>query len=97
VPVHRAPDARPTLDVDVTFSRSGVTVKWDSRLSSLLELAEAHDIPTRWACRSGVCHNCECNLLAGELNYSPEPLDEPPAGRALICCSTPLTNVQLEL
>ena len=92
-----APDGRPAVDVEVTFSRSGVTVKWDSRLGNLLELAEAHNIPTRWACRSGVCHNCECNLLDGELNYSPEPLDEPPVGRALICCSTPLTNVRLEL
>jgi ferredoxin-NADP reductase/MOSC domain-containing protein YiiM len=92
-----APNARPAIDVDVTFSKSGVTVKWNSRLSNLLELAEAHNIPTRWACRSGVCHNCECNLLDGELNYSPEPLDEPPVGRALICCSTPLTNVRLEL
>jgi ferredoxin-NADP reductase/MOSC domain-containing protein YiiM/ferredoxin len=97
MPDRGAPDARPAANVDVTFSSSGLTVKWDSRLGSLLELAETHDIPTRWACRAGVCHSCECNLLGGELKYSPEPLDEPPAGRALICCSTPLTNVRLEL
>jgi ferredoxin-NADP reductase/MOSC domain-containing protein YiiM len=84
-------------DVDVTFAKAGVTVRWDPRLGSLLELAEANSIPSKWSCRSGVCHNCECDLLEGQLTYSPEPLDEPPAGRALICCSTPTTNVRLDL
>ena len=32
---------------------------------SLLELAEACDVPVRFACRTGVCHNCETALIAG--------------------------------
>ncbi len=28
-------------------------------IESLLELAEACDVPVRWSCRAGVCHNCE--------------------------------------
>jgi ferredoxin-NADP reductase len=40
----------------IGFVRSGVTVPWDEQFSSLLELAEAHDIPVRWSCRTGVCH-----------------------------------------
>ncbi len=81
----------------VTFLRSGIAVPWDSRFSSLLELAEACAVPVRWACRSGVCHNCESGLIDGELGYAPQPLDLPAEGNALICCSTPKTAVGLDL
>jgi ferredoxin-NADP reductase/MOSC domain-containing protein YiiM/ferredoxin len=81
----------------VTFSRSGLAVPWDVRFGSLLELAEACAVPVRWACRSGVCHNCESGLVEGELAYAPEPLDPPAEGNALICCSAPKTAVELDL
>jgi ferredoxin len=81
----------------VTFLRSGLAVPWDSRFGSLLELAEACAVPVRWACRSGVCHNCESGLIEGELDYTPEPLDPPAEGNALICCSAPKTAVALDL
>ena len=81
----------------VTFLRSGLAVPWDSRFGSLLELAEACDVPVRWACRSGVCHSCESSLIEGELAYAPEPLDAPAEGNALICCSSPKTAVGLDL
>ena len=81
----------------VTFLRSGLTVPWDLRFGSLLELAEACAVPVRWSCRSGVCHNCESGLLEGELVYAPEPFDPPAEGNALICCSTPKTAVGLDL
>jgi ferredoxin-NADP reductase/MOSC domain-containing protein YiiM len=81
----------------VTFLRSGLAVPWDARFGSLLELAEACAVPTRWSCRSGVCHNCESGLIEGELAYAPEPLDPPAEGNALICCATPLTAVELDL
>jgi ferredoxin-NADP reductase/ferredoxin len=81
----------------VTFSRSGLAVPWDTRFSSLLELAEACAVPVRWACRSGVCHNCESGLIEGEITYAPEPLDPPAEGNALICCSAPRTAVELDL
>ena len=35
-------------------------------LASVLELADACDVPTRWSCRTGVCHTCVTPLLAGE-------------------------------
>jgi ferredoxin-NADP reductase/MOSC domain-containing protein YiiM/ferredoxin len=81
----------------VNFLRSGLAVPWDSRFSSLLELAEACAVPVRWACRSGVCHNCETGLIEGELAYAPEPLDPPSEGHALICCAVPTTAVGLDL
>jgi ferredoxin len=81
----------------VSFTRSGLTVPWDNTFKSLLELAEACDVPVRWACRAGVCHTCECGLLSGKLRYSPQPLDQPATGNALICCSTPESPVDLDL
>jgi ferredoxin len=81
----------------VSFTRSGIAVPWDIRFKSLLELAEACDVPVRWACRTGVCHTCESGILGGRLRYAPEPLDQPAPGNALICCSTPESPVELDL
>jgi ferredoxin len=74
-----------------------LAVPWDSSFKSLLEFAEACDVPAKWSCRTGVCHMCECGLLSGKLQYSPEPLDQPATGNALICCSTPESQVDLDL
>ena len=81
----------------VAFTRSGLAVPWDSRFRNILELAEACDVPVRWSCRTGVCHTCECGILGGRLRYTPAPLDQPAAGNALICCSTPETPIELDL
>jgi ferredoxin-NADP reductase/ferredoxin len=81
----------------VSFTRSGLAVPWDTRFENILELAEACDVPVRWACRTGVCHSCECGILDGRLRYAPEPLDRPASGNALICCSTPETPIELDL
>jgi ferredoxin len=95
-PPHR-PDGAAGGGPMVTFLRSGLTVPWDTRFASLLELAEACAVPVRWSCRSGVCHNCESGLIEGALAYAPEPLDAPAEGNALICCATPVTAVELDL
>jgi ferredoxin-NADP reductase/MOSC domain-containing protein YiiM len=81
----------------VSFTRSGLSVPWNPRFQSLLEFAEACDVPVKWSCRSGVCHMCECGLIDGRLRYLPEPLDYPANGSALICCSTPTSEIELDL
>lgn len=82
----------------VSFARSGLTVRAGSRrYRSLLELAEASGVPVRWACRTGVCHSCECGLVSGPVRYDPEPLDLPAEGNVLICCSRPQGDVVLDL
>jgi ferredoxin-NADP reductase/MOSC domain-containing protein YiiM len=81
----------------VSFARSRIAVRWDARFNSLLELAEACSVPVRWSCRTGVCHNCESGLIDGQLRYAPEPIDPPAEGIALICCSTPVSDIELDL
>ena len=68
----------------ISFSRSALSVAWDPSFASLLELAEACDVPVKWACRTGVCHTCETGLVSGEVSYRPDPLEPPRAGGAMI-------------
>jgi ferredoxin-NADP reductase/MOSC domain-containing protein YiiM len=81
----------------VSFARSGLTLPWNPKYRSLLELAEACDVAARWSCRTGVCHTCETALIEGDVEYDPEPLDPPAKGDALICCSRPRSEVVLDL
>ena len=81
----------------VSFARSGITVAWDPKFESLLELAEACDVPVRWSCRTGVCHTCITGLISGSISYQPEPLERPAPGNVLVCCSQPNSNVIVDL
>jgi ferredoxin-NADP reductase len=81
----------------VSFARSGIDVRWSSKYQSLLELAEACDVPVRWSCRTGVCHTCETALISGAVSYQPEPLEAPVEGKILICCSQPSEDTVLDL
>ncbi len=83
----------PTIE----FARSNLSLPWSDDYGNLLELAEACDVPVRWSCRTGVCQTCETNLLAGDLDYDPDPVEPPPEGSALICCSRPRDDVVLDL
>jgi ferredoxin len=89
--------ARPGTGPMVTFARAGLATAFDEDQASLLELAEACDIPTRWSCRTGVCHTCSTPLLSGAVSYSPVPLTDPEIGQVLLCCSRPDTEIVLDL
>jgi ferredoxin-NADP reductase/MOSC domain-containing protein YiiM len=97
LPPAHLPPGPPGLGPQISFTRSGLMVPWDSRFLSLLELAEACDIPARWACRTGVCHTCECALIGGAVRYQPDPLEPPAEGNLLICCSQPAGDVEIDL
>jgi ferredoxin len=81
----------------VAFARSSLTVNWDPDYGGLLELAEACNVPTRWSCRTGVCHTCETLMLSGSVTYAPEPVDAPADGNVLICCAQPADDIVLDL
>ena len=81
----------------VSFVRTGLNVHWADTYASILELAEACDVPVRWSCRTGVCHTCETALLEGTVAYTPEPLEPAAAGNLLVCCSQPETDLSVDL
>ena len=55
------------------------------------------DVPVRWSCRTGVCHNCETGLISGSATYRPDPVEPPAEGNLLICCSQPQGDIALDL
>ncbi len=91
------PQGPPGPGPPVSFARSGITAAWDPKFASLLELAEACDVPVRWSCRAGVCHTCMTGLIGGSIIYNPEPLERPAPGNVLVCCSQPNAGVTLDL
>ncbi|MGW0086803.1 MOSC domain-containing protein [Streptomyces sp. NPDC003393] len=96
VPPHTPAGPRATGPM-VTFARSGVSTPFPDAEGSLLELAEACDVPVRWSCRTGVCHTCVTPVLSGGIEYTTPPLEAPAGGQVLICCSRPETEVVLDL
>ena len=96
IPPHR-PAGPPGPGPAIQFARSGISAPWGPPSASLLEFAEACDVPTRWSCRTGVCHNCETPLLSGTVRYDPEPLERPAEGNILICCSRPAEAIVVDL
>ena len=92
------PAADPPGGPLVSFARSSVAAHWKaSAYQSILEFAEACDVPVRWSCRAGVCHNCESGLISGTVRYRPEPLERPAEGNILLCCAQPSGDVVLDL
>jgi ferredoxin-NADP reductase/MOSC domain-containing protein YiiM len=96
-PLPHVPEGSPGGGPRISFARAGLTVSWDPKFLSLLELAEACDVPVRWSCRTGVCHTCECGLISGSVKYDPEPLEPPAAANLLMCCSRPEEDVVIDI
>jgi ferredoxin-NADP reductase/MOSC domain-containing protein YiiM len=92
-PIHGTPGTGPSI----TFARSGLTVNWSTDYGSILDLAEACDVPTRFSCRSGVCHVCVTGVVAGTATYVQPPLEQPDQGQLLICSAAPSSDLVLDL
>jgi ferredoxin-NADP reductase len=96
--VPHLPADDPSTGPLVSFARSGIAAHWKAPPhQSILELAEACDVPVRWSCRTGVCRSCESGLIAGAVAYDPERLDRPADGNVLLCCSRPIRDVVIDL
>jgi len=101
-PPHQPPDPAgpPGLKRSgplVTFARSGITTPFGDDWRSVLDLADACDVPARWSCRTGVCHTCVTPLLSGNISYAPDPLELPADGQVLICCARPASDIVLDM
>ncbi len=97
---HKAPHqpaGAPGPGPAVTFARSGLTVNWSPDYASILDLADACEVPTRFSCRSGVCHVCVTGVVAGTTTYVQPPLEAPWEGEVLICSAAPGGDLVLDL
>ncbi len=95
--VPHLPDPDRGTGPRVSFTYSNLTVRWDPAYGSLLELAEACDVPARFGCRNGVCHACASEVLSGTVTYLTAPLQPPGERQVLLCCAAPTSDLALEL
>ena len=91
------PAGAPGPGPAISFARSGLSVEWSPSYGTILDLAESCDVPTRFACRSGVCHVCETGIVDGSVNYVQSPLEPPGPGSVLICSAAPASDLVLDL
>jgi hypothetical protein len=95
-PPHPPEEAAGTRPL-ISFTGSNLAVSWDLAFHSQLEPAKACEVPVRWSCRTGVCHNGETGLISGSVIYRPEPVEPPADGNLLICFSQLHGDIALDL
>ena len=82
--------------LEVTFSRSNKTYKWNPNHDSLLALAEEMGIPIDSGCRAGNCGTCSVQLNAGRVHYPTPPGANVDTDSCLTCVAIPQTDVSLD-
>ncbi len=68
---------------------------------TLLDAGLREGLPMPFECRNGGCGVCKCTLLHGEVALQPYQEEvltkaERAAGKTLLCCAEPLTDVEIE-
>jgi ferredoxin len=82
--------------LNVTFSRSGKTVRWEPSAGNLLEFARSQDIRIESGCCAGGCGSCLVAIKSGEVDYLKPPDAEPEAGACLTCICRPKGDLVLD-
>jgi ferredoxin-NADP reductase len=82
--------------IEIVFSKSGKTLKWDGSAESILELAENNGIDMDSGCRAGSCGTCITALKGGEVEYIEEPGALPEDSSCLACIAVPKNNLTLD-
>ena len=94
--IPKKPEMETLSKVDVSFSRSGKTLSWDSSIGTLLDLAEANGIVMDFGCRAGSCGSCVTALKSGEVDYPEPPSAGPEDGTCLTCVAVPKSSLVLD-
>jgi NAD(P)H-flavin reductase/ferredoxin len=68
---------------------------------TLLDAGLREGLPMPYECRNGGCGRCQCTILAGTVNqqpYQPSALPETDraAGKVLLCCAVPTSDLEIE-
>jgi uncharacterized protein len=82
--------------INVTFSRSGKTVRWEPSAGNLLEFAQAQGVKIDSGCCAGGCGSCVVAIKSGEVDYLKKPDAEPEAGSCLTCVCRPKNHLVLD-
>ncbi|SDQ75523.1 hybrid-cluster NAD(P)-dependent oxidoreductase [Pseudovibrio sp. Tun.PSC04-5.I4] len=83
----------------VNFTKTGHVVECGPGMTILSAAREAGLLPLS-SCQRGICGTCKSKLISGEVDMQhgggirQREIDQ---GKILICCATPLSNVEIEL
>lgn len=69
---------------------------WTPPSGSILDAVEGVGADWPSGCRVGACGTCARVLRSGTVEYLTDPLTPPAAGRILVCCTAPTSDVVLE-
>ena len=81
----------------VVFRDQGLTVACDAG-TTLLDAAAAAGLQLPYSCAQGLCGTCKSTLVSGEVDMRHAGGIRPreiAAGKVLLCCSTPRTDVEI--
>jgi len=82
--------------INVTFSRSGKTVRWEPSDGNLLVFAQRLGVKIDSGCCAGGCGTCAVAIKSGGVNYLKKPDAEPEAGTCLTCICRPKNDLVLD-
>ena len=91
------PVERAAGTFSVVFRDQGVTVDCAAG-TTLLDAAAAAGLQLPYSCAQGLCGTCKSTLVSGEVDMHHAGGIRPreiKAGKVLLCCSTPLTDVEV--
>jgi ferredoxin-NADP reductase len=94
-----APTAAETshlAKINVTFARSGNTVRWEPAAENILEFARAQGVKIDSGCCAGSCGSCAVAIKSGEVDYLKKPDATPEAGTCLTCVCRPKNDLVLD-
>jgi ferredoxin-NADP reductase len=92
----KKPKAPAAVSPNVTFKKSGKTVKWDPTAEHLWEFAAANDVAIDSGCLEGNCGTCLTAIVSGQVKYTKQPSVECEQGTCLVCCCIPKGPVELD-
>ncbi|HTL18240.1 MAG TPA: iron-sulfur cluster-binding domain-containing protein, partial [Patescibacteria group bacterium] len=82
--------------MQVTFGRSGKTIRWEPSLGNLLDFAREQGVRIDSGCCAGSCGSCLVAIRSGAVEYLKPPDAEPEAGACLTCICRPKGDVVLD-
>lgn len=82
--------------LQVTFSRTGKTVRWEPSAGNLLDFARSQGVRIDSGCCAGSCGSCLVAIKSGSVHYLTPPDAEPEHGACLTCICRPKADLILD-
>lgn len=82
--------------INVTFGRSGKTVRWEPSVGNLLEFAHSQGVKIDSGCCAGSCGSCLVAIKSGSVDYLKPPDATPEQGACLTCICRPKGDLILD-